>query len=140
MLGSSDIFIILFLLFILHMNLCPPLSFVHSGVLCLVCHSHSNTHYLKKTPNTRMESSARRRLPHCFFLPLQHVNLSPHLYPLDRPVTVSNNLFFYINVNILGSDSTPPPVSKMSPVSNKFEGIPQQQRYRNMTSPVVVSK
>ncbi|XP_023264101.1 arf-GAP with SH3 domain, ANK repeat and PH domain-containing protein 1-like isoform X6 [Seriola lalandi dorsalis] len=26
-----------------------------------------------------------------------------------------------------GSDSTPPPVSKMSPVSNKFEGIPQQQ-------------
>ncbi|XP_050922877.1 arf-GAP with SH3 domain, ANK repeat and PH domain-containing protein 1 isoform X3 [Lates calcarifer] len=25
------------------------------------------------------------------------------------------------------SDSTPPPVSKMSPVSNKFEGIPQQQ-------------
>ncbi|XP_005738917.1 arf-GAP with SH3 domain, ANK repeat and PH domain-containing protein 1 isoform X5 [Pundamilia nyererei] len=26
-----------------------------------------------------------------------------------------------------GSDSTPPPVTKMSPVSNKFEGIPQQQ-------------
>ncbi|KAM9333045.1 arf-GAP with SH3 domain, ANK repeat and PH domain-containing protein 1 isoform 2-T2 [Pholidichthys leucotaenia] len=26
-----------------------------------------------------------------------------------------------------GSDSTPPPVSKMSPISNKFEGIPQQQ-------------
>ncbi|KAF7667991.1 hypothetical protein LDENG_00037480 [Lucifuga dentata] len=26
-----------------------------------------------------------------------------------------------------GSDSTPPPVNKMSPVSNKFEGIPQQQ-------------
>uniref|UniRef100_A0A8C4ECW8 ArfGAP with SH3 domain, ankyrin repeat and PH domain 1b n=1 Tax=Dicentrarchus labrax TaxID=13489 RepID=A0A8C4ECW8_DICLA len=26
-----------------------------------------------------------------------------------------------------GSDSTPPPISKMSPVSNKFEGIPQQQ-------------
>uniref|UniRef100_A0A3P9KFL5 ArfGAP with SH3 domain, ankyrin repeat and PH domain 1b n=1 Tax=Oryzias latipes TaxID=8090 RepID=A0A3P9KFL5_ORYLA len=26
-----------------------------------------------------------------------------------------------------GSDSTPPPASKMSPVSNKFEGIPQQQ-------------
>uniref|UniRef100_A0A3Q3GD32 ArfGAP with SH3 domain, ankyrin repeat and PH domain 1b n=1 Tax=Kryptolebias marmoratus TaxID=37003 RepID=A0A3Q3GD32_KRYMA len=25
------------------------------------------------------------------------------------------------------SDSTPPPVTKMSPVSNKFEGIPQQQ-------------
>ncbi|XP_061614807.1 arf-GAP with SH3 domain, ANK repeat and PH domain-containing protein 1 isoform X2 [Phyllopteryx taeniolatus] len=25
------------------------------------------------------------------------------------------------------SDSTPPPVNKMSPVSNKFEGIPQQQ-------------
>ncbi|XP_060920936.1 arf-GAP with SH3 domain, ANK repeat and PH domain-containing protein 1 isoform X3 [Labrus mixtus] len=25
------------------------------------------------------------------------------------------------------SDSTPPPASKMSPVSNKFEGIPQQQ-------------
>ncbi|XP_035981188.1 arf-GAP with SH3 domain, ANK repeat and PH domain-containing protein 1 isoform X3 [Fundulus heteroclitus] len=25
------------------------------------------------------------------------------------------------------SDSTPPPISKMSPVSNKFEGIPQQQ-------------
>lgn len=32
-------------------------------------------------------------------------------------------------VNILGSDSTPPPVTKMSPISNKFEGIPQQQRY-----------
>uniref|UniRef100_A0AAQ4S2E3 ArfGAP with SH3 domain, ankyrin repeat and PH domain 1b n=1 Tax=Gasterosteus aculeatus aculeatus TaxID=481459 RepID=A0AAQ4S2E3_GASAC len=26
-----------------------------------------------------------------------------------------------------GSDSTPPPVNKMSPISNKFEGIPQQQ-------------
>ncbi|XP_061777712.1 arf-GAP with SH3 domain, ANK repeat and PH domain-containing protein 1 isoform X2 [Nerophis ophidion] len=26
-----------------------------------------------------------------------------------------------------GSDSTPPPINKMSPVSNKFEGIPQQQ-------------
>ncbi|XP_075903764.1 arf-GAP with SH3 domain, ANK repeat and PH domain-containing protein 1 isoform X1 [Nelusetta ayraudi] len=26
-----------------------------------------------------------------------------------------------------GSDSTPPPITKMSPVSNKFEGIPQQQ-------------
>ncbi|KAM4543920.1 arf-GAP with SH3 domain, ANK repeat and PH domain-containing protein 1 isoform 3-T3 [Fundulus diaphanus] len=26
-----------------------------------------------------------------------------------------------------GSDSIPPPISKMSPVSNKFEGIPQQQ-------------
>ncbi|XP_053716187.1 arf-GAP with SH3 domain, ANK repeat and PH domain-containing protein 1 isoform X1 [Synchiropus splendidus] len=26
-----------------------------------------------------------------------------------------------------GSDSTPPPVTKMSPVSNKFEGIPHQQ-------------
>lgn len=26
-----------------------------------------------------------------------------------------------------GSDSTPPPVTKMSPISNKFEGIPQQQ-------------
>ncbi|KAM3860582.1 arf-GAP with SH3 domain, ANK repeat and PH domain-containing protein 1 isoform 6-T6 [Diretmus argenteus] len=26
-----------------------------------------------------------------------------------------------------GSDSTPPPISKMSPISNKFEGIPQQQ-------------
>ncbi|XP_075903766.1 arf-GAP with SH3 domain, ANK repeat and PH domain-containing protein 1 isoform X3 [Nelusetta ayraudi] len=25
------------------------------------------------------------------------------------------------------SDSTPPPITKMSPVSNKFEGIPQQQ-------------
>ncbi|XP_061777715.1 arf-GAP with SH3 domain, ANK repeat and PH domain-containing protein 1 isoform X5 [Nerophis ophidion] len=25
------------------------------------------------------------------------------------------------------SDSTPPPINKMSPVSNKFEGIPQQQ-------------
>ncbi|KAM3860585.1 arf-GAP with SH3 domain, ANK repeat and PH domain-containing protein 1 isoform 9-T9 [Diretmus argenteus] len=25
------------------------------------------------------------------------------------------------------SDSTPPPISKMSPISNKFEGIPQQQ-------------
>lgn len=43
---------------------------------------------------------------------------------------VLNNLFVVINVNILGSDSTPPPVSKMSPVSNKFEGIPQQQRYQ----------
>ncbi|KAM3860580.1 arf-GAP with SH3 domain, ANK repeat and PH domain-containing protein 1 isoform 4-T4 [Diretmus argenteus] len=30
-------------------------------------------------------------------------------------------------VNISGSDSTPPPISKMSPISNKFEGIPQQQ-------------
>ncbi|XP_071271418.1 arf-GAP with SH3 domain, ANK repeat and PH domain-containing protein 1-like isoform X5 [Salvelinus alpinus] len=26
-----------------------------------------------------------------------------------------------------GSDSTPPPANKMSPLSNKFEGIPQQQ-------------
>ncbi|XP_061877351.1 arf-GAP with SH3 domain, ANK repeat and PH domain-containing protein 1 isoform X1 [Entelurus aequoreus] len=26
-----------------------------------------------------------------------------------------------------GSDSTPPPINKMSPISNKFEGIPQQQ-------------
>ncbi|KAM3860577.1 arf-GAP with SH3 domain, ANK repeat and PH domain-containing protein 1 isoform 1-T1 [Diretmus argenteus] len=26
-----------------------------------------------------------------------------------------------------GCDSTPPPISKMSPISNKFEGIPQQQ-------------
>lgn len=41
----------------------------------------------------------------------------------------------YINVNILGSDSTPPPVSKMSPVSNKFEGIPQQQRYQKKWRP-----
>jgi len=38
-----------------------------------------------------------------------------------------------INVDVLGSDSTPPPVSKMSPVSNKFEGIPQQQRYKKKT-------
>uniref|UniRef100_A0A674CAR3 ArfGAP with SH3 domain, ankyrin repeat and PH domain 1 n=1 Tax=Salmo trutta TaxID=8032 RepID=A0A674CAR3_SALTR len=28
-----------------------------------------------------------------------------------------------------GSDSIPPPANKMSPLSNKFEGIPQQQRY-----------
>lgn len=36
--------------------------------------------------------------------------------------------FVVPDVNIVGSDSTPPPVTKMSPVSNKFEGIPQQQR------------
>ncbi|KAG7231184.1 hypothetical protein INR49_012015 [Caranx melampygus] len=40
---------------------------------------------------------------------------------------VLSNLFVVINIDISGSDSTPPPVSKMSPVSNKFEGIPQQQ-------------
>lgn len=36
------------------------------------------------------------------------------------------------NILLTGSDSTPPPVSKMSPIANKFEGIPQEQRYINM--------
>lgn len=29
---------------------------------------------------------------------------------------------------LLGSDSTPPPINKMSPITNRFEGILQQQR------------
>uniref|UniRef100_A0A8C1RDU2 ArfGAP with SH3 domain, ankyrin repeat and PH domain 1b n=1 Tax=Cyprinus carpio TaxID=7962 RepID=A0A8C1RDU2_CYPCA len=35
-----------------------------------------------------------------------------------------------------GSDSTPPPVNKMSPVTNRFEGIPQQQSF-NTTKPTL---
>ncbi|RXN28217.1 arf-GAP with SH3 ANK repeat and PH domain-containing 1-like isoform X5 [Labeo rohita] len=35
-----------------------------------------------------------------------------------------------------GSDSTPPPVNKMSPVTNRFEGIPQQQSL-NTTKPTL---
>lgn len=56
-----------------------------------------------------------------------------HLPARCRGWVLSNG---FVVVIILGSDSTPPPASKMSPVSNKFEGIPQQQRYHRREPPI----
>lgn len=101
-------------------------------------------HAFHQNPNvlsSSSPSSARGRLSHCsvYFQSSQHVDLLPHLNQfICRTAAVvwcrvtglsSSTLSF------LGSDSTPPPVSKMSPVSNKFEGIPQQQRYQRREPP-----
>ncbi|XP_031440005.1 arf-GAP with SH3 domain, ANK repeat and PH domain-containing protein 1 isoform X4 [Clupea harengus] len=51
--------------------------------------------------------------------PLSHTPLIKGGHPQGEPVGLSPRE--------PGSDSTPPPISKMSPLSNKFEGIPQEQ-------------
>ncbi|XP_067291255.1 arf-GAP with SH3 domain, ANK repeat and PH domain-containing protein 1 isoform X2 [Pseudorasbora parva] len=48
----------------------------------------------------------------------------------DPPTPLSHTLF------CKGSDSTPPLINKMSPLSNRFEGIPQQQSL-NTTKPTL---
>ncbi|XP_076147046.1 arf-GAP with SH3 domain, ANK repeat and PH domain-containing protein 1 isoform X4 [Alosa pseudoharengus] len=51
--------------------------------------------------------------------PLSHTHLSKGGQPHVEPAGLSPRES--------GSDSTPPPISKMSPNTNKFEGIPQEQ-------------
>ncbi|XP_023264099.1 arf-GAP with SH3 domain, ANK repeat and PH domain-containing protein 1-like isoform X4 [Seriola lalandi dorsalis] len=60
-------------------------------------------------------------------LPPRNQGKAPHLAFLGSHSHYATLAGTRPYISILGSDSTPPPVSKMSPVSNKFEGIPQQQ-------------
>lgn len=62
-----------------------------------------------------------------------HIDMNTNCPPTCPPTRCSIICLSRVNVDFPGSDSTPPPITKMSPVSNKFEGIPQQQRYQTGT-------
>lgn len=112
-------------------------------VFCAFCHTYNTQHchyvtddtlYCTKTTNNPVSWKAQPDDAslivffnhHSMFY--FHIDIK-YICCADFFDNVLNNLFVVVAVNILGSDSTPPPVTKMSPVSNKFEGIPQQQRY-----------